>query len=174
MKSLTNHFALGLATAYLVLALVTSLPEQFPLRPVAMKLSDPIFRFTGLWQGWAMFAPNPISEDIYVSSKATFTDGSQITWELSHMNQMSLTQRYQMERWRKWANDNLRLDANKPLWQDAARWVAGEMERSYGKRVESIELIRHWQGAVVPDSNGYVARRGDWSKATFYTSKLAH
>ncbi len=144
------------------------MPEQFPLRSPISKISEKWLNLSGLWQGWGMFAPNPIKEDIYVSAKISLADSSSVAWELSRMEEMGFLERYRKERWRKWASDNLRLDSSKELWPSAAEWIAKTISQEEGSPVRSIELIRHWRPVATPDTTGLIGERAGWHQFVFY------
>ena len=174
MEKAIKLISQGLAMLYLSVAFILSMPEGFPLRHWVAMASEPLMRFSGLWQGWAMFAPNPISEDIYVSARVSFSDGSHVDWDLSRMNKMGYGQRYAMERWRKWANDNLRLDDNKALWPAAGLWIARELASDYALTATGVELTRHWHPAAIPFPDGTIPDRSGWNQHVFYKADFAH
>lgn len=141
-----------LAILYMVTATFWSLPQGFPGKKNVDALSSPWFLRIGLWQGWDMFSPNPRSEDIYLSAKVLFPDGTEQVYTLSRMTDHPLPQRYQRERWRKFFNDNFRLDAHRVLWPEGAEWVARRVIQKTGRIPCRVELWRHWRNCVRPDN----------------------
>lgn len=138
------------ALLYMVGATSWSMPAGFPLKSAIDPLFSPVFRRLGLWQGWDMFAPNPRDEDIYVSANIEYVDGSSITDVLSRMSDMPYGERYAKERWRKFMNDNMRLDSNKEMWNDTASWIARRAASRNGMAVRKVELYRHWRKCALP------------------------
>lgn len=169
MASFRKSLLTFLAIFYMVSAFFWSMPEGVALRNGVVATVSPFFRWSGLWQGWAMFAPNPIAEDVYVSAVAYFHDQSSSTWVLSKMDDLSYATRYGKERWRKWANDNLRIDGNRTLWQPAAEYLARTMEQNSGKKIQKLDLIRHWHSAIIPSDAKLLPERENWQKFVFYT-----
>ena len=145
------------------------MPDTFALKALVVNPVSPFFQWSGLWQGWAMFAPNPVAEDIYVSAIAYFEDNSNTTWVLSKMDDLSYGERYAKERWRKWANDNLRQDSNRSIWQPSAEYLAGKMQERTPKRIIRLDLIRHWHPTAVPYGSDLIPEREGWKKFVFYT-----
>lgn len=158
----------GLAVLYMVTATFWSLPEGFPAKKTVDALVSPLFLRLGLWQGWDMFSPNPRSEDIYISAKAFFSDGTEQVYALSRMTDYSLARRYQRERWRKFFNDNFRLDSHRVLWPDGAVWVARRIFHKTGKMPSRVELWRHWRNCVRPGE----PKPAEESKFRFYTREF--
>jgi hypothetical protein len=149
--------SLGIAAAvYMLGALCWSMPEGFPFKPSVESLYRPFFQWAGLWQGWDMFAPNPRDEDVFVSTEIYFADGTQKTSIVTKMSNFSYLERYQKERWRKFFNDNLRLDSNKAMWNAAAEWFAREASLENGHPVARVELVRHWRKSLLPKDRGNV------------------
>lgn len=149
--------SLGIAAAvYMLGALCWSMPEGFPLKPAVESLYRPFFQWAGLWQGWDMFAPNPRDEDVFVSTEIYFADGTKKTSVITRMTEFSYLERYQKERWRKFFNDNLRLDTNKAMWNPAAAWFARKASVEAGLAVTRVELVRHWRKSLLPREGGNV------------------
>ena len=103
-----------------------------------------------------MFAPNPRDEDVFISTEIYFADGTQKTSIVTKMNNFSYLERYQKERWRKFFNDNLRLDSNKAMWNAASAWFARKASAETGLTVTRIELVRHWRKSLRPNESGNV------------------
>lgn len=164
-----TRLKIALALIYVIGAFSWTMPESFPLKPVIRRVVKKPFIFLGLWQGWEMFAPNPISQDVYVSVLGTLDNGKLIEWDVTRMDKMGLATRYQMERWRKFCNDNLRVDENRVLWPEAARWFAKALGEDQGRKVVKLEMIRHWRPAAIPDQEGNIPPRPEWESYIFHT-----
>lgn len=161
-------FGVSLAVLYMTAAVFWTLPQGFPGKARVDALISPVFLKFGLWQGWDMFSPNPRSEDIYLSAKVFFGDGTHRVYHLSKMTDHSLLRRYQRERWRKFFNDNFRLDSNQVLWPDGALWVARRSFHQTGEVPIRVELWRHWRPCVLP---GEIAPTGEFQHC-FYQKEL--
>ena len=69
------------------------------------------------------------------------------------MHLLSLTERYAKERYRKFGNERLRLDANSALWPDAARYIARLYNTDPANPPVSVQLVRHWSMVPPPSQN---------------------
>lgn len=118
--------------------------------------------FTGLFQKWDMFAPDPSRLNNYISATVTYRDGRTSEWDFPRMEKLGIVDKYFKERYRKYASDNLRLDTRSGLWPDAARYVARANDNPADPPV-AVELIRHW--SEVPPPGG---APNPWSQFTFF------
>ena len=98
------------------LELLVARPFQNFIRPYML--------WSGLFQAWDMFAPNPMKLNSYVEAEVSFRDGSRRIWSFPRMNEIGYVDRYFKERYRKFANEYLRMDVHSALWPDAARYIA--------------------------------------------------
>jgi hypothetical protein len=78
--------------------------------------------WTGLFQTWDMFAPNPPPTNTYVKA-VVITDHHIRVWAFPQMDQLSLGRRYQKERYRKFV-ENMLLEQNAALLPDVVRHIA--------------------------------------------------
>jgi hypothetical protein len=111
-----------------------------------------------------MFAPRPRDAQIQVAAEVEREDGRLDLWEFPQMERMGYLERYRRERFRRWANDALRLDERSDLWAPAARYVALTSARS-GRPPRQVALIRRW--APIPPVGSPEPPR--WSSARFFT-----
>jgi len=123
-----------------------------PMQPTVLRSAldelSPYMIRSGLWQGWDMFAPNPLALELDVVAEVNFADGRQATWIFPRMQEMSYLERYMKERWRKW-RERVRLDAFSLIWPDTARWIARRFD-SPEHPVQSVALIRRWREIPPP------------------------
>ncbi len=135
-------------------ACIASWSVPAPLQPALVRawnaLVAPYMLRTGLWQGWDMFAPNPLAINIDVDADVTYRDGRHGTWVFPRMQELSYWERYRQERYRKW-RERVRLDAYALIWPDTARFVARLAARP-GAPVDLVALTRHW--AEIPPPVG--------------------
>jgi hypothetical protein len=108
---------------------------------------EPYVIKSGLWHGWDMFSPNPLSMNFNVEAQIVRKDGSTNIWHFPRMEKLGYMSRYQKERYRKW-RERVRTDAFSAVWDDTCRWIARQHWNATNPPAQ-ISLIRHW-GAVPP------------------------
>jgi hypothetical protein len=123
-----------------------------PLQPVPVRalnrLTAPYMRGLGLWQGWDLFAPDPLTVNIDVEAEVTFRDGRRVLWVFPRMEELSYFDRYRKERYRKW-RERVRLDTYRSVWPDTAGYV-GRLYDGPGHPVVAVALIRRWVEIPAP------------------------
>src|SRR3954467_14504561 len=90
-------------SAFLLVVVICLVANAWPDTAVTRPLGRPtqaLFGFTGLDQGWGLFAPNPRRQQIDVSARVEFADGSTRVWRLPHDDAVVGTKRDY--RWRKY------------------------------------------------------------------------
>ena len=173
----------GFIILHVILITVWSLPNtNHPggLARFAMRLREelrssiePIMLSTGLWQGWDMFAPNPLSSNFDVDAEIRFQDGSQKIWVFPKMERLGFMERYQKERYRKW-REQVRIDDNAVIWRDTARWIAQQFRNPKNPPVY-VSLSRHWTPILEPVSGDYqplIAVKKHVNQHTFFRTRL--
>lgn len=152
---------------HLFIIAVWSLPTEMKFKSRVEHIFSPYFYFTGLWQGWDMFAPNPRSTKLRMDAYVYYEDGSRRTWEFPQMEKLSYLERFQKERFRKWAHDNVRMDSSSRLWKPTAEYISRLLQEP-GNPIKKIELNRHWYELTLEEENRELAS-SDWQHYTFYT-----
>lgn len=105
--------------------------------------------FTGLWQGWDMFAPNPADTDLWLSAEVTYRDGSKAPAHFPRIKNLSIPAKYFKERYRKYY-ERANQDDNAWLWPSLAQRLAFESDNDPSNPPVSIALTRHWRKAKPP------------------------
>jgi hypothetical protein len=141
------------------------IPNTSPLIPICKNLVRPYFVWSGLFQSWDMFAPNPKSANSYMEAIILYKDRSSQLWSFPRMENLSLTQRYIKERYRKY-EDNLQNNDNSELWPDAARRVA-RLNSDAANPAQSVLLVVRWSD-IIPRTDGSYDR-GPWDVNVFYS-----
>jgi hypothetical protein len=142
-----------------------SIPLNSPLIAAFRDAVRPYFLWSGLFQGWDMFAPSPRNFNGYIEAVVIYKDGQTRTWTLPRMEHLSLTERYYKERYRKFS-ENLRDDTNSALWPDAARYIA-RLNNQVSDPPTIVLLARYWSEIPPPRSDGsYHAE--PWHARIFY------
>lgn len=172
---LRGHWPTLLVVAYAVAAVSWTLPpEVFPPKPILDRVAGGPLLFLGLWQSWDMFSPDPRTQDICVEVVHVGRDGVRQPWMLTDMVAMGSLERWRKDRWRKYCNDHLRLDASRNLWRPFAAFTLRRL-RAEGHDPVRIELVRWWrpcEPAVRPGLRADV-RRTPWSSYTFFAVPVA-
>jgi hypothetical protein len=141
-----------------------SVPLESPLLTKCRNLVGPYMLWSGLFQRWDMFAPDPLKVNSYVEARVTFGDGHSVTWSFPRMDQLGLVDRYFQERYRKYATEY--LAANAGLWGDAARRIAW-LNNQGPSRPAVVILIRRWSEIRPAGKNGE-SRSTPWQGAGFF------
>jgi len=140
------------------------LPIDSPLISLCKDRVRPYFLWSGLFQSWDMFSPIPKAANTYIEATIVFKDGSRTTWTFPRMEQLSLTERYFKERYRKYA-ENLPRDENDALLPDAARYIA-RLNSTPSHPARTVMLIQKWS-FIVPRADGsYIPE--PWSQHILY------
>lgn len=135
------------------------LPIDNALISLCKERVQPYLLWSGLFQSWDMFSPNPKSANTYVEATVVYPDKSRTTWAFPRMEQLSLTERYFKERSRKYA-ENLPVEANDALLPDAARHVA-RLNSTPTRPAKTIILIYRWSFIVPRPDGSYVPEPWD-------------
>lgn len=152
---------------HLFVIVIWSMPLDIALVVQAREAVKPYVLWTGLFQKWDMFAPDPSKLNNYVAATLTYRDGSRSEWEFPRMENLGYVDKYFKERYRKYACDNLRLDARSALWPDAARYIARLNTSNAANPPVEVDLVRHWSEIAPPGPNGE-AHFSPWSEYVFY------
>jgi hypothetical protein len=134
-------------------------------------VSGPYMRFTGLWQGWNMFAPNPYAAVFSIKANVTFRDGTSADWSFPEMQGLGFCERYQKERFHKFAQDSFRPGQYLGLWKPTAAYIARQLNNPANPPVR-VELIRRECPIAPPVVNEDLARLLQPRQETFYSHAI--
>ncbi len=146
---------------------ITAIPPGRGLLTFAKIVVAPYMRIVGLTQSWPMFSPNPPSADTYLQAEIHYRDGRTRQWKFPIPADYGYFRRYTIERYRKWANDNVRPDAGRAIWPDAARYVA-RVNDTLGVPPDTVRLVRY-SSMISPIDSGPPKEPLKWQHALFYT-----
>ena len=127
-NSETQGFLRGAISAFILFHLIAiacwTIPSDFsPVKDVK-ELVRPYMIWSGLFQSWDFFAPNPKAINSFIEAVAITGNREQKVWVFPRMEQLSFGARYRKERYRKFA-EVLPLRNNADLWPGVATHVAG-------------------------------------------------
>jgi hypothetical protein len=168
--SLARRWPTILVAAYAIAAFSWSMPDGwFPAKAVIDRVAAGPMLLFGLWQAWDMFSPDPRGEDICVEVRFVDRDGTTDRRMLTDMVAMGYLERWRKDRWRKYCNDHLRLDAARALWQPFAEFAVRRL-REEGHDPAVVDLVRWWrpcEPALRPELRADV-RRTPWQSHAFH------
>ncbi len=117
-------------------------PINTPLVDAFRQLIRPYMMWSGLFQSWDTFAPQPKSDNDYIQGAVITHNGHTNIWTFPRMEQLGILQRYSKERYRKFS-EAARETKNAALWPDVARHLA-RLYRSPVDPPEIVILIRYF------------------------------
>lgn len=116
--------------------------------------------WTGLWQYWDMFAPNPSNLDVWVDALVTYEDGEERVYEYPRMKTLSLTKKYIRERYRKYL-ESAHIESQSHKWPFLAQRIAFLNFEDELNPVVTVELRRHYRFIVPPADGDYSVKEDD-------------
>jgi hypothetical protein len=108
--------------------------------------------YTGLWQNFCVFVPNPKTYNIHLTAIVSFNDGSTAEWQFPRMETLDPFTRMLKERYRKWANDNVNSNSYKVWWPDTGRYIARQYKDAPHAPI-LVTLVRHWTPIPAPGTS---------------------
>src|SRR5258708_36244472 len=97
-----RYVAINMFLIFHILAIACwCIPIGSPLIPLCKDLVRPYLLWSGLFQSWDMFSPNPKSANDYLEALILCKDGSTQLWSFPRMELLGLSERYFKERYRK-------------------------------------------------------------------------
>jgi hypothetical protein len=111
--------------------------------PVAgvKELVRPYMLWTGLFQSWDTFGPNPVDVNSYVKAVVVTRNRKILIWAFPRMEELGFAERYRKERYRKFVEVMQQL-ASAPIWPDIAKHVA-RMFNSPADPPDKVFLIQY-------------------------------
>ena len=143
---------------HLIVITCWCVPLDWALIRKVRDVVHPYMIWSGLFQGWDMFAPSPRSVNAHVEAAVILRDGQTRAWRFPRMEQLSLPERYYKERYRKFV-ENLEPDRNAPVWPDVARHIARFYGGDASNPPEIVMLIRYWSDIAPPSDRPYQPTR---------------
>ena len=146
-------FLQGAISVFIVFHLVAiicwAMPIKFWLFGAVNEMTRPYLLWTGLFQSWDMFAPDPVKANTYVKAVVITKNGHVHVWSFPRMDQLGFGQRYQKERYRKFVEDMLR-EQNALLLPDVVKHIA----RFYNDPADPPQkvLLIKFQSDITPGS----------------------
>ncbi|HEV8542570.1 MAG TPA: hypothetical protein VGR78_09275 [Verrucomicrobiae bacterium] len=146
-----SKWARGLITVFILVHVYIMAIWGLPGSGFRATLARPIEHYViywGLWHSWDMFSPDPLSLNFRVEAQIIYQDGSTRTWNFPQMDKLSLWDRFQKERYRKWA-ERVRQDIYAGIWDDTSRFIA-RLNDTPTNHPTKVILIRNWEPIPPP------------------------
>jgi hypothetical protein len=122
-----DAFRRGAISVFLLFHLVAitcwALPANFWMTNAVRELVRPYMQWSGLFQSWDTFAPNPPTANSFVRALVVMQDRHLHVWAFPRMEELSFSESYRKERYRKFV-EVLQLPSNAALWPDVAKHIA--------------------------------------------------
>lgn len=109
---------------HLAMILVWSMPLNTGIITDLKPKIAPYMFWSGLAQGWNLFAPNPLSLNTRVEAEISYRDGKTGVWAFPLPQNYGYIKRYTLERQHKFSFDALLNNRFAALRPDAARYIA--------------------------------------------------
>lgn len=136
----TRTFRQGAISIFILFHLIAitcwAVPSQFPPVRAIKELVRPYMLWSGLFQSWDMFAPNPRPVNSYIKAVVITQNHHIHVWTFPRMEELSLSERYRKERYRKFT-DVLPEQVNAALWPD----VASHLARYFDSQADPSEHV---------------------------------
>jgi len=113
----------------------------------------PYMIWSGLAQGWNLFAPNPLAMNNRMEAQVTYRDGQTAIWRFPQPQDYGYIKRYFLERPHKFSLDSLLNDKPGILRPDAARYIARENNTKPNNPPVKIVLIGY-RSKIAPPNSG--------------------
>jgi hypothetical protein len=96
------HAAISVFILFHLIAITCwAVPWNVSVMRELKELIRPYMAWSGLYQSWDMFAPNPKSIDSYIKAVVFTGDRRMKVWTFPRMEELGFAERYQKERYRK-------------------------------------------------------------------------
>ena len=132
---------------HLIAITCMALPAKFAALNTVKELVQPYMLWTGLFQTWDMFGPDPRATNSYVKAVVITQDHHMHVFAFPRMEELSFAERYRKERYRKFL-DVLPEPQFAPLWPDVAKHVAMQF-KSQNDPPDKVWLIE-FQSEIHP------------------------
>jgi len=138
---------------HLATILCWALPLNSKLVTEARPMIAPYMGWSGLAQGWNLFAPNPLGLNTRAEAEIIFRDGQKQIWKFPNPQDYGYLKRYMMEREHKFSFDSLQNDNFAGLRPDAARYIARMNNTRPGNPPVTVTLVGY-RSQIAPPNSG--------------------
>ncbi len=150
---------------HLSLIVCWAVPVNTRLFLVARPVIAPYMQWSGLAQGWNLFAPNPLSLNSRAEAEITYRDGQTELWKFPRPQDFGYIKRYTMEREHKFSFDSLQNDRFVILRPDAARYIARLNNTKTDNPPVTVTLVGY-RSQIAPPGSGLPE---PWKRRVLFT-----
>jgi hypothetical protein len=150
----SQAFLRGAISTFILFHLIAitcwAVPTNFWLAAGVRELVRPYMLWTGLFQSWDTFAPDPLAVNSFVKAVVVTRDRQLHVWAFPRMEDLSFSERYRKERYRKFAEVMLQ-EKNAAIWPDVAKHIA----RSFNSQTDPPEkvLLVQYRADITPGAD---------------------
>jgi hypothetical protein len=128
-------------------------------------LIAPYMVWSGLAQGWNLFAPNPLGMNLRMEVEITYQNGQTSLWKFPRPQDYGYIKMYTLERQHKFSLDSLQNDKLGYLRPDAARYIARLNNTQENNPPATITFVSY-QAKIPPPGS---AKPEPWTRKVIYT-----
>lgn len=122
----------------------------------------PYMLWSGLFQSWSFYSPDPWNLNRRLAAEITYRDGRMGVWQFPVPQDFGYVRRYFKGRWLS-LNEMVPRDELAVLWTDAARYVA-RLHNDTNNPPVTVKLVRKWSEIAPPESG----RAEPWQQNVFF------
>jgi hypothetical protein len=119
--------------------------------------------FTGFWQYWDMFSPNPSNIDFYGTAMITYRDGATKPYNFPRIYTMGVPEKYVSERYRKYY-ERAHTEDDKWIWPTFAQRVALLNYNNPMNPPVKVVLTRNFYRIPQPPEMAYQTLLNEWQR----------
>ncbi len=143
-KSIRVFFSVAVAVI-----LLDVIPPSWPGVSQPKRWLSSLLNRVGLWQGqWAMFAPNPIINNAYLTAEIEDEVGNQTYWDSPDWKSVGTFGKFYRFRYLNFYN-RIYLDSNAPAINDFVDYLA---RTASGSPVRRLKLVRNAMTMLAPEA----------------------
>lgn len=136
--------------AYICITTLSLLPVS-KLRNALLDPIRPVILYTGLWQSFILFAPDPPTSNVDLTARITLRDGQTFTWRRPDTSRLNLFERCEKQRTVNFST--YYVNYNDVFQPDFARYLARLYKPADASNVPtSVTFERHWADIPAPSS----------------------
>jgi hypothetical protein len=154
---------------FLVFHLTTIFCWAIPLNTRLITSTRPVIAtymtWSGLAQGWNLFAPNPLAINNRMEAEISYRDGQAEVWKFPRPQDFGYLKRYTLERQHKFGFDSLENNSLAYLRPDAARYIA-RLNNTKGNNPPVTVSLVGYQSKIAPPGSQLPE---PWTRKVIYT-----